>query len=266
MTPTLAAIHIFPLKSCAPLSVTEADVQLRGLRHDRRWLAIDHEAKFITARQCARLTLVRARPIDAGLQLDAPGMPTLIVPLPSGPERISAVIWNDTVAPLPASAEAAQWLSEFLARDCRVVYMDDACVRPTDPARARPGDEVSFADSHPLLLLSQGAVDHLNSRLATPVPAMRFRPNLLVAGTMPHAEDGWKRIRVGEVEFELEGPSVRCVFTTIDFEKGERDPNGEPLKTLVTYRRTPRGVTFGQNLTPRSVGKIRVGDAVEIVE
>jgi uncharacterized protein YcbX len=51
----------------------------------------------------------------------------------------------------------------------------------------------------------------------------------------------------------------------VDFERGERDPAGEPLRTLTTYRRSPDGVTFGQNLIPRRLGTLRVGDAVEVL-
>jgi uncharacterized protein YcbX len=60
-------------------------------------------------------------------------------------------------------------------------------------------------------------------------------------------------------------PCTRCVFTTVDYERGEFDPSGEPLRTLTTYRRSPKGVTFGQNLIPRGRGILRVGDALEVL-
>ncbi len=94
---------------------------------------------------------------------------------------------------------------------------------------------------------------------------LRFRPNLVVSGTTPHAEDEWKRIRIGAVEFDIVKPCTRCIFTTVDPQRGERDANGEPLKTLTTYRRSPNGVTFGQNLIPRGSGTLRVGDAIEVL-
>jgi uncharacterized protein YcbX len=98
MSATLAAIHIFPLKSCAPLPLAQARVQARGLEHDRRWLLVDETSTFITARKCPRLVLIRAQPFDDGLQLDAPGMPTLHVPIPDASHRTSSVVWDDTVA------------------------------------------------------------------------------------------------------------------------------------------------------------------------
>jgi uncharacterized protein YcbX len=134
-----------------------------------------------------------------------------------------------------------------------------------NPDYSKPGDEVSFADAFPLLLISQAAVDALNMKLPRAVPMLRFRPNLVVEHTAPHAEDGWKRIRVGAVEFDLVKPCSRCVFTTVDFTNGTFDPSGEPLRTLTTYRRTERGVTFGQNVIPRGSGTVRVGDEVEVL-
>jgi MOSC domain-containing protein len=265
MKPALSALHIFPVKSCAPLALASALVEARGLAHDRRWLVTDAQARFLTGRQHPRLTRVRARPDADALLLDAPGMSSLRVRAPIDGERVEAIVWKNTVAPLAAGAEADAWISAFLGMPARVFFMDEACVRPVTPDYARPGDEVSFADAFPLLLITESALDALNARLAAPVPMLRFRPNLVVAHAAPHAEDGWKRVRIGEVEFDLVKPCSRCVFTTVDFTRGEFDPSGEPLRTLGTYRRTDRGVTFGQNVIPRGTGTIRVGDAVEVL-
>jgi uncharacterized protein YcbX len=266
MAITLASLHIYPLKSCAALALDQAEVQPRGLAHDRRWMAVDANGKFLTGREQARLTLIRARPFGAGLQLDAPGMPTLTLLAPtSDGARIDSQVWDDTLMPLLAAEPAHAWLSEFLGVPCRVVYMDADCLRPADRKYARAGDEVSFADGFPLLLISQAALDHLNAKLAQAISILRFRPNLVVSGTAAHAEDGWQRVRIGTLEFDLVKPCTRCVFTTVDFERGERDPSGEPLRTLMGYRRTPKGITFGQNLIPRGAGILRIGDPVEVL-
>lgn len=109
-------------------------------------------------------------------------------------------------------------------------------------------------------------MDALNARLIQPVSALHFRPNLLLDGCAPHAEDGWKRIRIGEIEFDVVKPCTRCVFTTVDPQSGERRSDGEPLQTLKDYRRSAQGITFGQNLTPRGIGPLRVGDPVRVLK
>jgi len=270
MRTTLSHIFTYPLKSGAPLVHDAASVEPRGLGGDRRFMVITADAKFLTGRQQPRLTLIRARPAATHTVFDAPDMPTLSVdhPPPHG-ERIDTEVWGAAVRPVLASAAAHAWFSGFLRTDCRLVYMDAACTRALkakyDGQYGLDGDEVSLADGFPLLLISQAALDLLNTKLAQPVPMLRFRPNLVVAGAAPHAEDGWRRIRVGETEFELAKQCIRCVFTTVDFERGAFDPSGEPLRTLIGYRRTPDGVAFGQNLIPRRLGTVRVGDAVEVI-
>jgi uncharacterized protein YcbX len=265
MAPTLAALNIFPVKSCAPLALDAAVLEARGIRHDRRWIVTDANGRFLTGRQQPRLTLLRAVPDGDALDIAAPDMPALRLVAPSGGMRVPVAVWKNTVAALPAGDAADAWISAFLGMPARLVYMDDACVRPVDPDYARPGDEVSFADGFPLLLISQAALDELNAKLPAPVPMLRFRPNLVVAHTAPHAEDGWKRIRIGAIDLDVVKPCSRCVFTTVDFERGAFDPSGEPLRTLKTYRRTERGVTFGQNVIPRGTGVLRVGDPVEVL-
>jgi uncharacterized protein YcbX len=265
MTPTLSALHIFPVKSCAPLVLDAAAVEPRGLRDDRRWIVTDASGTFLTGRQHPRLTLLHAMPDRDAIALSAPGLPPLRLQVPTEGARVDVVVWANTVAALAGSDIANAWISAFLGMPARFAYMDDACTRPVNPDYSKPGDEVSFADAFPLLLISQGALDALNEKLASPVPMLRFRPNFVVANTAPHAEDGWKRVRVGDVEFDVVKPCSRCVFTTVDFDRGEFDPSGEPLKTLITYRRGERGVTFGQNIIPRGPGTVRVGDAVEVL-
>ena len=262
----LGALYRYPMKSCAPLATDSAMVEARGLAHDRRWLVVDASGRFITGRELPRLTLVRAEPAPAGgLSLQAPGTAPLHVDPPTGDARLAVTIWKSDVLARPCDAGADAWLSSFLGVPVRLVHMDADVHRPMTSSHARPGDEVSFADAYPLLLVTRAAVDLLNTKLAAPVSILRFRPNLVVDGAPAHAEDGWSRIRVGEVEFEVGKACVRCVFTTVDPARGERDAAGEPLKTLIGYRRGPDGVTFGRNLIPRSLGAVRVGDPVEVL-
>ncbi|HET6782214.1 MAG TPA: MOSC domain-containing protein [Pseudoxanthomonas sp.] len=261
----LSGLYLYPIKSSAPLEMRTAVVEPRGLRHDRRWMVVDAEGRFLTGRQLPRLTLVRAQPDSQGLSLNAPGMPSLQVPFPQTEATVPVNVWKNEVAAKRVDAAADAWLSEFLQQPVHLVHMDASVTRPMTDPHSRPGDEVSFADAFPLLLISRAALDGLNARLAKPVSMLQFRPNLVVDGVAAHAEDGWKRIRIGEVEFDVAKACTRCVFTTVDPARGERDPDGEPLRTLIGYRRTAEGVTFGQNLIPRSLGSVRVGDAVEVL-
>jgi uncharacterized protein YcbX len=128
----------------------------------------------------------------------------------------------------------------------------------------RPEDRVAFADAFPFLLISEASLADLNARMDTPLPMNRFRPNIVITGCEPYAEDTWPSLRIGSVDFAAAKACVRCTVTTTDQATTER--GAEPLKTLATYRKTETGVIFGQNLIHLNRGTLRVGDTVTISE
>jgi uncharacterized protein YcbX len=172
-------------------------------------------------------------------------------------------VWGDAVSALCADSASSAWVAECLQQPLHLVYMPDDARRPVDPDYARGGENVSFADGFPLLLLSSAAMDELNRRLPRPVPVDRFRPNLVIAGTEPHAEDSWRRLRIGDTEIELVKPCTRCVIPGIDQGSGERDPHIN--RVLAAYRRRAGQIEFGMNgLVPPDVC-LSVGDPVRII-
>ncbi|HMK72199.1 MAG TPA: MOSC domain-containing protein, partial [Myxococcaceae bacterium] len=151
----------------------------------------------------------------------------------------------------------------YLGQPVRLVHIGTSFQRPLNPDYVPEGGDVGFADGYPLLVLSDASVAELNRRLAEPLPMNRFRPNLVVTGCPAFAEDAWKRIRVGEVVLHIVKPCERCAITTVDQATGEQGK--EPLATLATFRRYGGGVAFGQNAVHQGPGRIRVGDAVELL-
>ncbi|MEZ5468547.1 MAG: MOSC N-terminal beta barrel domain-containing protein [Lysobacterales bacterium] len=267
MSPSLAAIVIYPVKSCAGLALQSAVVEPRGLRHDRRWMLVDDSGRFITGRQSPSLVRVRAEVGDAGsLRLRAPGMLPLQVAEPDGSQRVDSEVWGSEVNAADAGAEAADWFSRYLGRTVRLLFADEQMRRAPEAEYSLPGDQVGFADGYPLLLLSSAAAELLSSRAGRELGWRRFRPNLVIDGVAAHAEDRWKQIRIGSVLFDVVKPCTRCVFTTIDPDSGAAESDGEPLRTLKDYRRGAGGIRFGQNLIARSAGEVQCGDRVEVIE
>ncbi len=263
----IAEITVYPIKSTAGIHVDAVQVELPGLRHDRRLMLVDKNGIFMTGRRFPMLTEFFTEIVDNALIVRATGREDLNLPLPDfAVEQFPVRIWRDQVDAVKVCPEANAWFSEFLGSECRLVYMPDGSKRATDPIYSRVGDVVSFADAYPILLVSDASLADLNNRLDTPVSMQRFRPNLVVSGSEPYEEDNWQRIRIGTVEFDGVKNCSRCVFTTIDPETGEKHPAAEPLKTLMDYRRTGNGAFFGQNLIPRGLGNIKTGDAIEVLE
>jgi uncharacterized protein YcbX len=121
---------------------------------------------------------------------------------------------------------------------------------------------VGFADAYPFMLLSEASLADLNTRLETPLDMARFRPNIVIAGTTPYAEDGYTRVRIGEISFRGPKRCERCVITTVDPDTGLS--GREPLRTLAKYRLEDQKVWFGMNLIHDNLGLLRVGDAVDL--
>lgn len=262
---TLVQINVYPLKSARGIALEAAELDDFGIRRDRRWMVVDPDGRMVTQREEPRLALIVPELASDRLVLSAPGVGELTLPVTGedGP-RAEVKVWRDNVAGAVVQEAATAWISEYLGAPRRIVYMPDAAFRPIDGRYSPPGRQVSFADGFPFLLISAEALDELNARLASPVPMDRFRPNLVVRGAGPHAEDGWRRIQVGDVAFDVVKPCARCVITTTDQATGARGQ--EPLRTLATYRNRGGKVLFGQNLIHAGPGTIRLGDPVSVVE
>lgn len=260
----LSEINIYPIKSCGLISLNEAELEPRGLQHDRRWLVVDDRGMFMTQRDFPRMTLISIHVTSDGLFVQAPEMEPLLVPFETeSREHIPVVIWDDSLEAMPVNGKAAEWFSEVLGVRCKLVVMTDRSVRPVDKSYAIGEDVVSFADGFPMLLISEASLADLNSRLDVPIPMKRFRPNLVVEGCEPFAEDTWKEIAVGDVRMYVVKPCARCTITTVDTATGEK--GREPLRTLATYRSVGNQVMFGQNVIHASRGRIRVGDEVRVI-
>jgi uncharacterized protein YcbX len=259
------SIHVYPIKSTAGMDLSSAAIDERGFAHDRRWMVVDGDGRFLTGREISRIVLIRAVPEGEGLRVEAPSMPPLRMPAPNERgERMHVTVWDDRVDAARADERSETWFSEFLGRPVRLAMVDARSERVAESGHgATAEDAIGFADGYPFLAISQESLDALNAKMPTSIPMSRFRPNLVIEGAEPHGEDAWRRIRIGEVEFEALKPCTRCVFTTVDPETGQRDPAGEPLRTLRTYRRSPGGIRFGMNLVARGRGVVRVGDRVE---
>jgi uncharacterized protein YcbX len=273
-TSTLAALNLYPVKSLAGVGTARAVVEPWGLSGDRRWMAAGPDGAPLTQRGHPRLALAAAEPLPGGgLRLSAPGMRALTVEVPdpaAGPAVVE--VWGAKVEAVPACDEAHDWLTEFLGTDARLVHMDaPERRRPITSSQGLPGETVSFADAFPVLLTTVSSLDALNLLIEQgdhpdegPLPMDRFRPNVVVEGTPPWSEDGWRRVRIGEVTFRVAKPCGRCVVTTTDQATAERGK--EPLRTLARHRRFGDRLVFGQNLVPENTGTLRTGDRFEVLE
>lgn len=288
----LSEINIYPVKSLKGIALSEALVEKRGLRFDRRWMLTDREGMFFTQRETPKMAVVSVAVDGNGLIASAPGVePISISSEPDSGERMRVTVWDSVVDAVSYRGAVSEWFSDVLERNCRLVLMSESSERHVGERFDTGDDTVSFADGYPLLLIGEGSLAELNERLhdryrdeefgeKLPLPMNRFRPNVVVEGSDPFAEDRWARVKIGEALFRVVKPCARCVITTIDQSRGEFDGK-EPLKMLASFRAAkiafpktfesfghqPNYALFGENLIPVNPGAvIRIGDEVEVLE
>ncbi|MGB5825863.1 MAG: MOSC domain-containing protein [Pseudomonas mandelii] len=265
----LSALYRYPLKSCKAEALQQICLDKLGLDGDRRWMLVDEaNGRFLTQRTVGKMSQLSALwNADGGLTLSAPGRPAIDIALPGSDAELRGVtIFKDSLRVPDAGDEAGAWVSEFIGKPTRLVQIPLDRARTTQAGYGRNDDQVAFADGFPLLLIGQASLEDLSKNVGRPLEMLRFRPNLVIEGSEAFAEDNWKRIRIGDVEFRVVKPCSRCILTTIDPQTGERSSDREPLATLQKYRSQADGAMFGQNLVNDSNGQLEVGMPVTILE
>lgn len=263
-SPTLTGLYRYPVKSTAGQALERVRAGEEGIEGDRRYMLARPDGTFITARTHPQLQRVAARPVAGGLDISHAELGTIALRESDfAGEAFATEVWGDTFPALTTTPLLDDWFSHVVGEPARLLWLGQRSPR----YRATIGRRVSFADGYPLLLISQASLDDLNRRLPTPQRMAQFRPNLVVTGTLPYAEDTWRRLRIGEVELAVDTPCSRCAMITVDPDSGRFLPEREPLRTLATYRRGADGkVYFGRNVIVRKGGVLEAGSPVEILE
>lgn len=248
----ITSLHIYPVKGCRGIDVHDALITPTGLEWDRRWMIVHPEGEFITQREHPQLATITVTVGDGKLTLLADGQAPLVVDTDHGGGMRRVTIWDDECDATDAGSAAAAWLRAVLGEELGLVRIDLQAPRLANPKYTGPTPQpVTFTDGYPILMISQESLADLNGRLPEPIPMARFRPNIVIEGVAPYAEDAMSLFRFGAVVLRGVKLCARCPVTTTDQLTGARDPHQQPLRTLGKYRHdyTLRGVVFGQNCT-----------------
>ncbi len=264
----IAALHTYPVKGCRGVTHTAQALTRTGLAWDRHWMFMSDAGRFITQRECPGLARIDAVVTAGELSLRSHGYPELRCPIHADGTRREVTVWRDRCLAQVSTVDTRDWLESVTGIRGQLVRSLPGDERTS--AREFTGESVApfrFADAFALLLTNETSLEDLNSRLDRPLPMARFRPNLVLHGLEPYAEDGIDRIRIGDVELRVVKPCTRCIVTTTDQSTGQRDGE-EPLRTLRQYRwlASLSGVAFGMNaIVVKGEGQsLHVGDQVDI--
>jgi len=274
VTGTIAALMVYPVKSCAGVSVQEAVLTEAGLDLDRAWMVVDATGGFVSQRELPRMALVRPQLKTFEIILRAPGMLALHLAMDAVEEPVRVRVWDDEVAAYDMGPVAAQWFTDFLGQPLRLVRFDPEH-RRLSSLQWTGGVEApnQFSDGFPLLVTSEASLADLNTRLAAAghaaVEMPRFRPNLVLGGVAAHDEDRLDLLRIataeGVAELKPVKPCARCPIPNIDPVTAESSPAvGDTLQGYRQDARLDGAVTFGMNaIVLQGDGQVlRVGQVV----
>ncbi|KAG8653142.1 molybdenum cofactor sulfurase isoform X2 [Manihot esculenta] len=261
----LKSITIYPIKSCGGFSVESWPLTSTGLRHDREWLIKSLTGEILTQKKVPEMCFISTS-IDLNRGLMFVESPRCRVKLQIN-LRIDS--YTDTKEEIELHAKRFEvqhcandvnlWFSNAVGRPCTLLRYSsskDTCKNRAMNMCRDVQSRLSFANEAQFLLISEESVSDLNNRLSlnvrkgtheTPlqVNPMRFRPNLVISGGEPYAEDGWRSLKIGSKSFTSLGGCNRCQMINIVHGSGQVQRSNEPLATLATYRRVKGKILFG---------------------
>lgn len=251
-------LYYYPIKSLRGIRAKALDFDAFGPKWDREWMLVDRNGYFLSQRLVPQMATIEVEALADGFRLAHGSSEVRFGFEETTGETSDAVVWASPVPSREVNPEVSNWLSEVLEKPVRLVRMMPEARRPI--SNELSDRFVRFVDSSPVLVISRAAHRALEERANEKLDIARFRPNLVISGAEAHAEDGWPGFKAGSLEFDPVKACSRCKIVNVDPLTGE--VGREPLRLLSTYRRTPKGVTFGFYYAHRGDGRVSVGDQV----
>lgn len=245
-SPQISQLFVYPIKSCAGISVSHFKFDKRGPLFDRRWMLVDAKTGiFLSQRELPKMALISTR-IENDRVWASFKNANKSLELPVEGDVLDVNIWSDNVQGFDCGNEAANWFSRALGCECRLVYQG-GCERLADTDYVKAGTEVSYADGFPLLVVAQASIQLLNAACDTHIDAENFRPNIVITNTAAFAELKWQDLSTSTVAMTVVKPCQRCVIPTLNPKTAEREKG--ILTVLLEHCRRDKKIYFGQNLT-----------------
>jgi uncharacterized protein len=253
--PQVARFSISPVRSMGLEHPTEIDVTELGVVEDRRFFLTDDKNRLVDRLIVGPLVQIETH--------TDPGATMLRMRFPDGKVIEDEVRLGDPVeTPIHGRTGVGRvvigpWadaVAAFAGRPIRIIR----CDRPGGTRRGNPTSIIS--DGSLRELAHYAGVDSVDGR--------RFRMLIDLEGAAAHEEDTWigRRIALGDAVLQVTKPDARCAITTQDPESGHRDL--DTLRTLISYRglREGKHADFGVLAEVAQPGRIRVGDAVTVLD
>jgi len=254
----VAWITVAPVKGMALEQRSEVELEMFGVRGNRRFHLIGDDGRLLNGKQLGELHQI----VPTWNEQDG----TLVLRFPDG--RVAeGTVELDGDGPVTTSFYGravegrvvrgpwAEALTEFIGRDLRLVQAVAA------------GDAVDRGPAS-VSVLSTGSLEAMQAAagIREPIDPRRFRMLFGIEGVGAHEEDSWigRRVRLGDAIVAVQGNVGRCIVTSRHPETGVR--NLPTLDVLAEYREqveTTERLPFGVWGTVSEPGRVRLSDAVE---
>lgn len=256
MTGSVTSITYAPVKGLGLARVEEVELELTGVRDNRRFYLITNEGRLVNGKVAGPLVQVVAAADRDGatLSLRFPDGSALEGTVALG-DPVETSFFGRPVAGRLVDGAFSEALSSFAGQPLRLVRVNE----PGAGSDRGIGASVSVVSSGTLDLLAHEAGEER-------IDGRRFRMLFGIDGVEAHAEDSWvgRRVAFGDAVVRLQALVGRCAVTTHDPDTGVRDL--DTLRILTRYRShvesdepLPLGVWGGVE----QPGRVRVGDPVQ---
>jgi uncharacterized protein len=244
----VTGLYVYPVKSTRGIARARVRLTATGFEWDRQWMVIDGKGTFLSQRTHPKLATIVPRIAGTELKLSAPGRAVLTLPLTADGERVAVRVWRDACVGVDQGAVANEWVSGVLSQAVQLVRVAPEMQRLADRKFVGSRDvPLGFPDGYPILICNEASLEDLNSRLPQKIPIERFRPNIVVRGLPPWAEDHIDTMSIGPVTLKLVKPCTRCSIPGLDHLTGERSTDPMPVLREFRFDKSLLGVKFGEN-------------------
>lgn len=280
-------ISFHPVKGAGALETPRALLTKEGIEGDRQFMIVralpdengifhfitqrDRRDKADKAQGLAVLSQIKPQRSGDMLLLTWQGSDTIEVPndVNTGHE-IPVQIWDDVVQAVDQGDRLAEWLSDHLQLQTRLVKAAGSFHRDARQNYVENANTVRFQDGYPVHWFFQESVDELSQIAGEPVPWQSFRPNIVASGSPAQTEHVIYSGEIAGIPFIDPKPCDRCPVTNVNQATGEIK-NGRALTHLAKYKRWRKNtgeqaVIFGENMLPLAEGEIQVGDEIALTE
>ena len=261
--PRVAALYRYPVKGCTPEACESLSVLNEGRIAGDRTLAFRFADSVLPESAWSKK-------YDFAVLVNTPGIARLAVRLDHTGRRLRIALDDEILAEDSLDAVGRKHLAA--AVECYVLGLPDnpLCGHPERLPLRLIGDGVTprYQDSEfgQITLHSRESLAAVAAATGDPeLSELRFRSNIAIEGVAAWEEQTWvgRKLRIGEVEFDVVRPKVRCLATHANPRTGERDL--PVMQTLLQAFHQERPTFAVAIATSGPGGDVRVGDAVTVL-